>query len=87
MKRHDIDLLSLFFGLAFLGLASTGLFRSIDFGLFRSQWVWPVLLIVAGAAVLASTVRSDRSEDAAIDPGGSADELLDSGPIDNPIDQ
>jgi hypothetical protein len=87
VKRHDIDLLSLFFGLAFLGLASTGLFRSIDFALFRSQWVWPVLLIVAGAAVLASTVRSDRSEDATVDPEGSPDGLLDSGPIDNPIDR
>ena len=85
MKRHDIDLLSLFFGIAFLGLASTGLVRNVDFGIFRTQWVWPVLLIAAGAAVLASTLRSERSDTPMI--AEEPEFSVDSGPIDDPIDE
>ena len=55
MERHELDPISLVFGILFLALASTALFDNIDLTPFESRWVWPVLLIIAGAAVLVSS--------------------------------
>lgn len=59
MKRHPIDVVSLVFGLVFLGVAvlwgSTG--RSIVDG---SGWRLPVLLIVAGTTGLLVSLRGRR---------------------------
>lgn len=55
MERHELDPISLIFGILFLGLASTALFDNIDLTPFEARWVWPVLLIVAGAVVLVSS--------------------------------
>lgn len=57
MKRHDIDVLSLVFGVVFLAMAATGLFDRVDFAPIEARWVWPTVLIVAGAIVLATSVR------------------------------
>ena len=68
MERHDLDPISLFFGIAFLGLASTGLFDDVDFTPVDGRWLWPALLIIAGLLVLATSVRrpnqaTDTTED------------------------
>lgn len=80
MKRHDLDLVSLIFGIVFLGLASTGLFENVDFAFVDSRWIFPVLLIGAGGLVLASSVRgrstglSTGDADDAAAPGSFGDE-------------
>jgi len=65
MERHDFDPVSLIFGLVFLGLASTGLFQTVDLSLIQARWLWPILLIVAGGSVLASSIRRPVSDDGA----------------------
>jgi len=74
MERHDLDLLSLIFGIAFLGLASTGLFENVDFAPIQARWVWPAILIIAGVAVLLTSVRRPTGQVPADKPA-SDDEL------------
>lgn len=58
MKRHDLDIISLVFGIIFVGSAVTGMFVDDD-TILEARWVWPALLVLAGAVILAFTVRSD----------------------------
>lgn len=54
MQRHDLDLTSLIAGGLFVGLALlffTDLLGTID---LHMRWVWPVLLMGLGVALLAS---------------------------------
>lgn len=64
MERHDLDPISLFFGIAFLGLASTGLFENVDFAPIQARWIWPALLIIAGGLVLLSSIRHQSQPEA-----------------------
>jgi hypothetical protein len=75
MERHDLDPVSLIFGILFLGLASTALFDNIDLTFFEARWVWPMLLIVAGVLVLVSSINRTRAESATMETGSSS--LLD----------
>ena len=72
MERHDLDPISLVFGIAFLGLASTALFDNIDFAPFEARWVWPLVLIVAGALVLVSSLGRSVSEVESVETTGIA---------------
>lgn len=67
MERHDLDLVSLIFGILFLGLASTALFDNIDLTPFEARWVWPVLLISAGALILVSSLNRSHSVGSSIE--------------------
>ena len=66
MKRHRFDVISMFFGLLFIGLAGTWAFGDEDITLLELKWVWPVLLVVAGLAIVAFSVQrsveADRGE-------------------------
>ena len=58
-----LDIVSLVFGVVFLGAAAayvTDTYLSLD---FNTQWVWPALLMVAGVAVLAGTIRRVTSRE------------------------
>jgi hypothetical protein len=73
VQRHDLDLVSLIFGIIFLGLASTGLFEDVDLAFVESRWIWPVLLIAAGGLVLAGSIRGGDEAAAADAPGFTPD--------------
>ncbi len=63
VKDRSFDLLSFVFGLLFVGAAAAHFLDDrLAFSL-DTRWIWPVLLIVAGVAVLAGAIRatSDRS--------------------------
>ena len=53
MKPHDLDLTSLISGLLFSGLAAGFLADGLNAWNLRLAWVWPVLLIGLGLALLA----------------------------------
>lgn len=59
MPRHGFDPVSFVFGVVFLAVAGFAVSReSIDPDI--EQWVWPAVLIVLGAGLLASTFRNGR---------------------------
>ena len=63
MKDRSFDILSFVFGLLFVGAATAHFLDDrLAFSL-DTRWIWPVLLIVAGVAVLAGAIRatSDRT--------------------------
>ncbi len=63
MKDRSFYHLSFVFGLLFVGAAAAHFLDDrLAFSL-DTRWIWPVLLIVAGVAVLAGAIRatSDRS--------------------------
>lgn len=68
MERHDLDPVSLIFGIVFLGLASTALFDNLDLTFFEARWIWPVLLIVAGALILVSSIHRVQPESSITQP-------------------
>lgn len=59
MKRHSFDLVSFLFGILFVGMGLTGAFADEDVTFLQVRWLWPVLLITAGLAVVAFTLRRD----------------------------
>ncbi len=73
MKDRSFDLLSFVFGLLFVGAAVAHFLDDrLAFSL-DTRWIWPVLLIVAGVAVLAGAIRatSDRNSRHREPPGAS----------------
>ncbi len=66
MRTHRFDPISFIFGLGFLGLALLFAIPAkpleIYFGGISLGWVWPVLAIAAGLALLAPVLRSGRAE-------------------------
>ena len=84
MKRHRIDLLSLFFGLLFAGIGGVFLVGGVDVTDLGADWIWPLPLILAGLMILAAAFRRGMESPgpvAAADdlgpdyPGTGADEL------------
>ena len=61
MPRHDLDVISLIFGVAAGGFALVYL---VDHNTGLSgRWVWPVLLIVIGVAGLLASRHHEHRED------------------------
>ncbi len=61
MPGHRFDPVSFVFGVVFLAVAGFAVSReSIDPDI--EQWVWPAVLIVLGAVLLASTFRTGRDQ-------------------------
>jgi hypothetical protein len=56
MRRHELDPISLTFGFAFSGLGLLFLVGQADQAL-RLRWVWPLLLLVLGAAIFLDVAR------------------------------
>lgn len=87
-RRHELDPISLTFGLLFTGLGLLFLVGQADQAL-RLRWVWPLLLFAIGAAILLDVTRGrDRTqtqaqpevEPAALDHDPEPDP---EGPVDN----
>jgi hypothetical protein len=51
MRRHQLDPLSLLFGLLLTGLGLVFLADRVDLAL-RARWLWPVLLLGVGVTIL-----------------------------------
>jgi hypothetical protein len=62
MKRHDIDPLSLVFGLLFAGLGLAFVIARVDITNTDLRWVWPLPLIALGGLMIALGAR--RATDA-----------------------
>jgi hypothetical protein len=61
-RRHELDPISLTFGLLFTGLGLLFLIGQADQAL-RLKWVWPLLLLAIGAAILVDVTRGrDRTD-------------------------
>lgn len=67
MQRHDVDPVSLTFGLIFLGIANAWLMVETGAAEIEGlRWFFPVLLLGAGAAgVVSSLLRSRRPREGA----------------------
>jgi hypothetical protein len=66
LKKHELDAVSLFFGLLFAGVAVVGLMGDIDIGTVAWEAWGPVLAIVGGIFFLVLGIdrsRKNRSED------------------------
>ncbi len=49
MHPHPFDPVSFVFGLIFLGLGLTTVFSDEDIAFLEARWIWPALLVTAGA--------------------------------------
>ena len=61
MKRHDLDLVSLFGGVLFMGLGATFLLDALGKWSADLTWVPPIVLIVFGLAGVLSTIGRNRA--------------------------
>lgn len=60
MERHAFDGISFFFGLVFVTVASWVLLTEGRLDFVDARWVWPVLLVVGGIALLVPAFRGAR---------------------------
>lgn len=67
MRRHELDPVSLTFGVAFTGLGLLFLLGRADQAL-QLRWVWPLLLLALGAGILLDIARSHRRPTPGHDP-------------------
>lgn len=63
MRRHDLDVLSLFAGAVFAVVALTALVRAANGEGMDLGWLFPVVLVGIGIAGLASALRTGRGGD------------------------
>jgi hypothetical protein len=69
MKRHELDIVSLFSGLLFTGLAVVFALNAADWVSFDVRVVPATVLIVLGiAGISASVVRTTRSDEPELAP-------------------
>lgn len=66
MKRHSFDPLAFIFGVLFLAVGVPMMFIERGFVLFEGKWIVPVVLIIAGGVVLATSRRSARNRDSVL---------------------
>ena len=62
MKRHDIDPISLVFGLMFAAAGALFMSANLDFSDVRGEWVWPIPLVLVGIALLVSALARRDDE-------------------------
>ncbi|GMQ85230.1 MAG: hypothetical protein BMS9Abin07_0796 [Acidimicrobiia bacterium] len=62
MKKRSFDILSVVFGLLFVGATAAHFLDDRLAFSTDSRWVWPVFLLVAGVAVLAGAIRAGTSD-------------------------
>lgn len=68
MKRHPFDVLSFSFGVIYTLIGLIFLIPMTPFDLLETvtlsmRWVWPVAVLVIGAAILVPALRPRRDED------------------------
>ena len=66
MKRHAFDPLAFIFGLLFLAVGIPMMFIESGFVLFEGRWIVPVLLIIAGGVVLATSRKATRDRESVL---------------------
>lgn len=57
MERHAFDGVSFFFGLVFVTLASWVLLTEGRLDFVEARWLWPVLLVIGGVALVVPAFR------------------------------
>ncbi len=60
MKRHDLDPVSLVFGVVFAVVGAVSLLDHADVISIDGKWLWPGLLIALGLVGLITALRPDR---------------------------
>ena len=68
MKRHDIDPISLVFGLMFAATGALFMSANIDFADVRGEWIWPIPLVLVGVALLVSALARRDEEPVISEP-------------------
>ncbi len=61
MRTHELNPISLVFGLAFAALGSTFLFGPTDVGRLHLDRIWPLAVIVMGALIIVLAARRGRT--------------------------
>jgi hypothetical protein len=62
VKRHEIDPISLVFGLMFTASGALFMSANFDFSDVRGEWVWPIPLVLVGIALLVSALARKDDE-------------------------
>jgi len=72
VRRHDIDPISLVFGLMFAAAGALFMSANLDFSDVRGEWVWPIPLVLVGVALLVSALARRDDESVASEPETSS---------------
>jgi hypothetical protein len=83
MRRHELDPVSLIFGFGFTALGLLFLVGRADDAL-RLRWIWPLLLLVLGAAILLDIARGRGRTVPA--PDAEAEEIAGAEEIEEAVD-
>jgi hypothetical protein len=62
VKRHDIDAISLVFGLMFTAAGALFMSANLDFSDIRGEWIWPIPFVVVGIVLLVSALARREDE-------------------------
>jgi len=68
VKRHDIDPISLVFGLMFTVTGALFMSANLDFADVRGEWIWPIPLVLVGVALLVSALARRDEEPVISEP-------------------
>lgn len=72
MQQHTTDWFSLISGLAFLGIGAGAIVSAETGLLFDGRWIFPGILLLVAAGILASVRGRDTSPPAIPDPAETA---------------
>ena len=72
MRRHSANLTGLLSGLLFVGVGAYALTAGPDRLADALRWVWPIMLLGLGVALLAGSSRQNRTRDE-VGPEGRED--------------
>ena len=62
MRKHELDALSVFFGVVFAGVGAAFLFTDVQLEDLGSGWVVPTLALAIGLIFLSAAVRRTKTE-------------------------
>ena len=75
MRRHDIDPVSLVFGLMFAATGALFMWANLDFSDVKGEWVWPLPLVLVGVVFLVSALARKDDEPLVGEPERRPDPL------------
>jgi len=62
VRRHELDPLSLVFGLMFTAAGALFMSARLDFTDLNGEWLWPIPLVVVGVVMLVSALTRRDDE-------------------------